>query len=313
MPSLVPVPTPDLSDPAVGSLPVSIVIALYNCLPLTRNMHASLLATLPAGLDYEIIFVDDGSTDGTREWLGSVAGPRTRVILHEKNLGYAAANNRGAAAARGEILILLNNDLVLLPGWLPPMLQGLARLPRAGVIGNIQHNARTGVLDHRGVRRDWMGRSRHDRRRLSLAGLGDYACYPAVTAACCLMRTRHFREYGGFDVAFSNGCEDIDFCLRLNQAGLRHYVANRSRVLHFVSSSPGRHGQNTKNIQLFLSRWGRSQGNPSHRIRGIDYLLRHWYCPWYFNGPKLCLALAWVASNRACTRIAGRLGASIKL
>jgi GT2 family glycosyltransferase len=313
MPSHVPIPGPhDLSDPAAGSLPVSIVTALYNCLPLTRNMHASLLATLPAGLDYEIIYVDDGSTDGTREWLDSVAGPSIRVILHEKNLGYAAANNRGAAAARGEVLVLLNNDLVLLPGWLPPMLQGLAQLPRSGVIGNIQHNARTGVLDHRGVCRDWMGRPRHDRRRHTLAGLRDYVRYPAVTAACCLVRTRHFREHGGFDVVYSNGCEDIDFCLRLNRIGLRHYVASRSRVLHFVSSSPGRHAKNTKNMQLFMSRWGRGHGNPGYRLRGIAYILRYWNCPWCFNGPKLCLALAWVASNQACPRIAGWLETSIK-
>src|SRR5687767_66385 len=101
---------------------VSFIIPLYNCLPLTQAMLASLQATLPAGLAHEIIFVDDGSTDGTREWLATLTAPPFRVLLNERNLGYAIANNRAAAVARGEFLVLLNSDLVLQPGWLEPML-----------------------------------------------------------------------------------------------------------------------------------------------------------------------------------------------
>ena len=92
---------------------------------------SSRQATVPAGIDYEIILVDDGSTDGTREWLAALSDPfRTR--LNEANLGYAAANNRGAELATGERLFLLNNDLILNPGWLQPM---LAAHPRAGFAG----------------------------------------------------------------------------------------------------------------------------------------------------------------------------------
>ncbi|MES1194676.1 MAG: glycosyltransferase [Opitutus sp.] len=112
MPSPAPVP-PDASAPR--SPRVSFVVPLYNCLGLTQAMLASLQASLPADLALEIIFVDDGSTDGTREWLATLP-PDIRVVLNEKNLGYAAANNRGAALARGEFLALLNNDLILAPG-----------------------------------------------------------------------------------------------------------------------------------------------------------------------------------------------------
>ncbi|MES1168988.1 MAG: glycosyltransferase, partial [Oleiharenicola lentus] len=108
---------------------ISFLVPLYNNLPLTQAMLASLQATLPAGLEHEIIFVDDGSTDGTREWLQTVgpalaAGPglpasgshTIRAVLNEKNLGFAGACNRGAAVAHGEFLFFLNNDLILLPG-----------------------------------------------------------------------------------------------------------------------------------------------------------------------------------------------------
>src|SRR4051812_854583 len=100
---------------------ISFIVPLYNCLPLTQAMLASLKATLPAALAHEIIFVDDGSTDGTRAWLSSGPAP-CRTILNDRNLGFAGACNRGAAAASGEFLFFLNNDLVLLPGWLEPML-----------------------------------------------------------------------------------------------------------------------------------------------------------------------------------------------
>ena len=91
---------------------VSFIIPLYNCLAHTQECLRTLQASLPAWLEHEIILVDDGSTDGTRAWLATLGAP-CRVLLNERNAGYAAANNRGAAVARGRILVLLNNDLIL--------------------------------------------------------------------------------------------------------------------------------------------------------------------------------------------------------
>jgi hypothetical protein len=142
---------------------VSFIIPLYNCLPLTQAMVASLRATLPRDLACEIILVDDGSTDGTRVWLGTLAAP-FRPVFNEGNLGYAAANNRGAEIARGEFLALLNNDLVLTPGWLEPMLALHRRLgPRAGLIGNVQRAVRTGAVDHAGIFINAKGKPEHER------------------------------------------------------------------------------------------------------------------------------------------------------
>jgi GT2 family glycosyltransferase len=288
-------------------LKLSAVIPLYNCLPLTQAMLVSLQATLPPGLTCEIIFVDDGSTDGTREWLATLADPSIRVVLNEKNLGYAAANNLAATLARGEFLALLNNDLVLLPGWLPPMLDAFVRLPRAGIIGNWQFTPGTQALDHRGVRFDLLGRPLHDSSRPWFPRA--YTRYRAVTAACCLLRADVFNAHGGFDPAFRNGYEDIDLCLRLGRAGFRHYVANRSHALHHLSASPTRHAKENENFRLFMARWGRE---PTFRYRGLVYLQRYWNRPWRFNGPRLCLALAWATTGRSCDTLARCLKTTIK-
>jgi GT2 family glycosyltransferase len=287
-------------------LKLSVIIPLYNCLPLTQAMFASLQATLPPGLAHEIILVDDGSTDGTRAWLATLTDPAIRVVLNEKNLGYAAANNLGATLARGEFLALLNNDLVLLPGWLPPMLDGFARRPRAGIIGNCQFTPGTQALDHRGVRFDLLGRPLHDSSRPWFTRA--YTPYRAVTAACCLLRADVFNGHGGFDRAFRNGYEDIDLCLRLGRAGFRHYVANHSHVLHHLSASPTRHAKEDENFRLFMARWGRA---PTFRYRGLVYLQRYWNRPWRFNGPRLCLALAWATTGRSCDLLARRLKTTI--
>src|SRR5688572_1372359 len=115
-------------------------------------MLASLQATLPAGLRYEIIFVDDGSTDGTREWLATLRAATFTVLLNERNRGYAVSNNRAANIARGDFLALLNNDLILQPRWLEPMLDAHASLAgRAGAIGNVQLDAQSGMVDHAGL------------------------------------------------------------------------------------------------------------------------------------------------------------------
>lgn len=229
---------------------VSAVIPLYNCLPLTRRCLATLQGTLPADLAHEIIFVDDGSTDGTAEWLDGLPPP-CRAVRNERNLGFAAACNRGAAAARGEFVFLLNNDLEFLPGWLDPMLDGFSRLPRAGVIGNIQLHHETGEVDHAGLRIGVDGKPAHVRQRAA----GDYARVTAVTGACVAFPRALFAQLGAFDEGFVNGGEDVDFCLRAGRAGRGTWVALQSTVRHHVSATPGRKRRDEENSYRLFRRW----------------------------------------------------------
>src|SRR5215471_14443856 len=96
--------------------PCSVIIAMHNKGSLTRQCLDALLAA-PARTPFEIIAVDDASADGTPGLLAGY-GDRIRVVTHATNTGFATACNDGAAAARGEYVVFLNNDTIPQSGWL---------------------------------------------------------------------------------------------------------------------------------------------------------------------------------------------------
>jgi GT2 family glycosyltransferase len=234
---------------------ISFIVPLFNHVEQTREMLASLKASLPHDLRYEVIFADDGSTDETRSWLASLEDERVQFILNERNYGYAKTNNLAAQQAKGDILGLLNNDLLFESGWFEPMLAALeATGLGAGIVGNVQHRVIDRGLDHAGVVLTPRGQFDHVRVEPSEA-LQAIPVY-VTTGACMLMRRSDFEEVGGFDETFVNGCEDIDLCLKIRQLGKKIYVAPNSRILHHVSLSRSRVSlQNEKNSQYLYSKW----------------------------------------------------------
>jgi GT2 family glycosyltransferase len=252
----------------LGAPAVSFIVPLYNCLPYSQAMLASLQATMPAGLAHEIILVDDGSTDGTREWLKGGArgdhalhlgiGSRLQVLLNSQNSGYAKSNNRAAASAKGDLFVLLNNDLVLRPGWLEPMLAlhgGLARRGQAGAIGNVQYRVSDGAIDHTGIVINAKAKPEHRKRAPVTERLRGFSLVPAVTGACLLISAELWRTLGGFDEGYFNGCEDVDLCFRAAELGRTNAVALRSAVDHHVSASPNRNARNEANAHRLARSW----------------------------------------------------------
>ncbi len=127
---------------------VSFIIPVYNQIELTLRCIKTLQETVESR-DYEIIIVDDCSDTETRKKLEIFRSDRIRLISNSTNLGYAKSNNIGANEAKGRILILANNDLEFLPGWLEPILKCI-RKTGTGIVGNIQIDTRTGEIDHAG-------------------------------------------------------------------------------------------------------------------------------------------------------------------
>ncbi len=236
---------------------VSFVVPLFNHLEQTVEMLDSLLVSLPEDLNFEIIFVDDFSTDGTRDWLQSLNQQHVSYSLNDQNFGYAKTNNRGVKLARGEYLCLLNNDLIFKSGWFEPMLDTLkSNELNAGIVGNVQFRVIDHALDHSGVVLTPRGHFDHV-RTLNLESNMPYSVY-AATGACLLMRKADFELHGGFDETFINGCEDIDLCLKFANSGQQIYVNPTSQIRHHVSLSRSRTTlQNERNSQYLYSKWRR--------------------------------------------------------
>ena len=235
---------------------VSFIVGLYNCLPLTREMLASLQKSIPQGLDYEIIFVDDFSTDQTRDWLTTLPSPCSS-ILNDKNYGYAVSNNRGAAKATGDILIFNNNDLVFRSGWLEALLKVHAKLgTHAGLIGNVQRNVSTGLIDHAGIFINSKGKPTHIKHRPLSYYLGNTIRRDTLTTGACFLISKElWNKLGGFDERYINGCEDIDLGLKARTIGKINAIALSSVIDHHISQSPGRKKHDETNSYTLTSTW----------------------------------------------------------
>lgn len=239
-------------------LKVSFIIPLYNGLELTQACLRTLQETIPQDLSHEIIFVDDGSTDGTRDWLATLPSP-CRVLLNQTNQRYAGSNNRGAREASGEYLALLNSDLELLPGWIEPLLAALDEDRSIALIGNVQRRVDDDTIDHAGIRFKADAKLEHIHELPSKGSIrrNPVRYVPAVTAACCMVRRKEFLAAGGgFRQEFENGGEDVDLCLALTDQGHRVAIALNSVVRHHVSASRGKaRPHDEANSRRLFGRW----------------------------------------------------------
>ena len=277
---------------------VSFIVPLYNRLDCTQAFLESFLTTIPS-VSFELIFVNDCSDDESREFLDANQSERIVVLHNNSRMGYAKSVNRGTVKATGEILGLLNNDLVLTEGWLEPMLECFDKKLTVGAVGNIQRNINTKKIDHAGIIFDLVGLPDHYGKNYPFLPNFDYREFPAVTGACMLIRSSLFEEMEGFDESYLNGCEDVDLCLRIGQKGYRNIVAGRSTVWHHVSASPGRRDNDQSNNKKLLKKWREDLIRHGQRNWPFQYLMRYWDQPWLFNGTKLIDALLRILKFRS--------------
>lgn len=263
---------------------------MFNCVELSKAMLASLEKTVDLH-EHEVILVDDASNDGTPEFLSSLKN-RYRVFRNEQNGGFAVSNNLGAKQAKGDILVFLNNDLVLLPNWLQPMLDLIQSQKDVGTVGNIQLNFETRLVDHAGIFFDLEGMPTHARKTRKRLPRGDWLERNAVTAACLMISKAKFQEMNGFDEDYRNGMEDVDLSVRMKRKGYRHFVSHKSVILHHISKSPGRHKNNEKNSDLFRKRWSAYTKTFGVSEWPKEYLRRYARYWWRMEPRKFAQALA---------------------
>jgi GT2 family glycosyltransferase len=241
---------------------VSVIIPVFNQLAYTRNCLERLVAPSQSLADrMELIVVDNGSEDGTGEYLKTLI-PRIRVVHHQQNLGFAKGCNSGAQAATGSYLVFLNNDTEPCNGWLEALLATFENNPMAGVVGS-KLLFPDGTIQHAGVAivRDpylpaelspcHIGYQREDSPEYNRAR----DCL-AVTGACCMIERWLFAHVGGFDEGYWNGFEDIDLCFKVHNAGYGTIYQPASVVIHHESKSgPERKRTELGNLQRLQERW----------------------------------------------------------
>jgi len=253
-------PEPPPAFPQVGEPDVSIVIPVFNKWAYSAACLRSLAET-QCSAHFEVIVVDDQSSDETSGRLAGVEGLVN--IRNEQNLGFVGSCNRGAEAARGRYLVMLNNDTQVLDGWLDALIETFRRHPDTGLAGATLIYP-DGTLQEAGgiVFQDGSGWN---------YGKGDNPDIPEYqysrevdycSGACIMLKTSLFRELDGFDAHYAPAYyEDTDLAFRVRAKGLKVRVQPAAVIVHHegVTSgtdvSEGAKRYQAVNREKFLERW----------------------------------------------------------
>lgn len=244
-----------------GAAPrASVVIPVYNQVEYTLACLRAIAAHPPAA-SIEIIVIDDGSSDATAEWMPQIEG--LRYHRRARNGGFIAACNDGAALARGEFLVFLNNDTVPQPGWLDALLATFEQHANVGLAGaqllypdgRLQEAG--GVVFNNGSAWNY-GRfeSSYD-PRFGYVRDADYCSGAAIAIPRAL-----FESLGGFDARYAPAYyEDTDLAFAVRNAGKRVLYQPASCVVHMegitagTDLSSGTKAYQVRNTAIFAERW----------------------------------------------------------
>ena len=239
---------------------VSIVIPVHNKFAYTAACLRSLQEHA-AATPFEIIVVDDLSTDSSQRRLAEISG--IRVLRNPENLGFVGSCNAGAALARGEFLLFLNNDTVVTAGWLEALLSVFDEVPDAGLAGArlVYPDGRVqeagGIVFSDGSGWNYGRFEDPDDSRFAFRREVDYC-----SGAAILLRRSLFERLGCFDARYAPAYyEDTDLAFAVRAAGLKVIYEPRARVVHFegitagTDTASGMKRYQPINREKFVTRW----------------------------------------------------------
>jgi GT2 family glycosyltransferase/tetratricopeptide (TPR) repeat protein len=217
---------------------ISIIIPVCGQLAYTRNCIEAIEAFTPE--PHEVIIVDNGSTDGTPEWVRDHATkhPGYTLIRNDTNLGFPAACNQGAAFSRGEYILFLNNDTVVSKEWLTGLMEAIKSAPDIACVGPMTNyvSGPQQVNDVNGY--DTLKKYQEYAINCRKAYRGLYVPFWRIVGFCLLVSREIFDKLSGFDERFSPGnFEDDDFCLRACLAGYRNLMCRDVFIHHHGSET----------------------------------------------------------------------------
>lgn len=239
----------------------SLVVPVHGRVDLTSRFLASLADNEPS-VPYEVVVVDDASPDGgaTAAHLAACGG--IRVLTNDTNLGYLRSVNRGAAAAAADVIVLLNNDIEVRPGWLEALLDELSD-PTVGAVG-ARMLAPDGTIGEAGAVMFADGTGHQFARGTD--GENFRAQYPRdvdyCSAACLAVRRELWDDIGGYDERFAPAYyEDVDLCFALRERGYRvryrpdAVIVHDEGGTHGTDPTAGGKAHQVTNRAVFVAKW----------------------------------------------------------
>ncbi len=249
-----------------GTQPLtSIVVLAYNHLDYTRQCVESILRHT-AHLDYELITVDNGSTDGTKEYLESV--PAARHISFAQNIGVDKAINHGIRAARGKYVLNVSNDIVVTARWLDNLVAILETDPRVGMavpVCNASCNYQQiniGCTTMEAIQRY--------AERHNVSDPGKWEERLKLSTYLGIYRNEIMQTLGGFDEDFNPGCYDDDaICFSIRRMGYKVILARDTFVHHYGARSFNAEYEKDKTLQIRNLRLFMSKFNADPYLAGL--------------------------------------------
>lgn len=240
----------------------SIIILTYNNLDYTRMCLDSIYGKTDAS-EFEVIVVDNASTDTTPQFLEKYAGEHSnlRLVFNKVNQGFARGNNIGAAEATGDHLVFLNNDTVVTKGWLSGLLRHL-QVKKVGMVGPVTNSSG----NESQIEVDYQNLEGMDEfaAKYTQAHQGEAFEIRMLPFQCVALRRSVFEEVGPLDESFGVGMfEDDDYALRLKAKGYKILCAEDVFIHHWGSASfsqlePSLYWEiYKKNLKRFEVKWDR--------------------------------------------------------
>lgn len=235
----------------------SIVILTYNNLPYTKLCIEGIKKFTPND-SYEIIVVDNNSTDGTVEWLKLLTD--LKVIFNSENKGFPAGCNQGINIAKGEAILLLNNDTIVTPNWLNNMQKALYSSSDIGAVGPVSNSCSNLQQIHTSY--NDLNEMLDFASTYNVSNKNGWRFKTKLIGFCCLIKREVINKVGLLDEIFTPGkFEDDDYSYRIICNGYKLLLCTDTFIHHFGSvsfeqTSPAYLNTFNKNKEKFKEKWG---------------------------------------------------------
>ena len=256
----------------------SIIVITYNKLEYNKLCIESIRQyTEPDS--YEIIVIDNHSTDGTVEWLQGQQD--IKLILNSENAGFPVGCNQGIKAAKGSSVLLLNNDTIATPNWLTNLIKCLYSSSDIGAVGAVTNSC----SNFQSIPWEYSCAEEMIRfaKQMNISNSEFWEDRARLVGYCLLVKAEVISKIGLLDEAFSPGnYEDDDYCMRIRNAGYRLVLCRDTFIHHFGSVSFGEQANQLNNLlennkQKFIEKWGLPPHLAAPYELTQDLMVRNWF------------------------------------